>query len=914
MTPSSPPSNNKSCCRCKKGNCKECVCAKNNKDCISCISKSCTRTSKSKNIEPSCFPITQTASSSPAELNIEKAISSHRETHPFQASVTNPTVPFCPSPDSHRSIPGSMTPTLPSEAESPTHTSSTHIPLALAEKFSNTKARKTAFIGDNLMSKVQTSDLSGKSTLYKINKNDYSALFHIIESENSFKNYLIVLTDHVEYKEVSKMSTAILAKNPIAKIYLAEPVNLATIEQRHRFMALCYSLKLRVIPTGKLRDDSTGTPDERLFHQEDASLNKNGIITFFNTVARYVPHWVEALPSHYYNNVSDKQSPIMCPPFFCFPPSYRHPLVSSPYHLPLTFSYSSVPPHHHYHSNSILPAPLHHSHSNSRHSAPSFYPQTDTLRFPSVPPHLPNTNDSHSSRFPSEPPYNLNTNNSQSVPPNCSHTNSSHSAPNYHTHTNSFKSVHPLHPYSNSSITAPSHHPLTHSIPPVPPPHPHSPTICFHSAPPHHLQNKNIQSVPPTLHPYTNSSQSAPPHVQTHPYTLHYNTKHPANKSHAIPPPHAHENPSLTHHSRFNGDDNIRQYPPNHLEPALESNTDHHHPTQPLSSPSTRRTYASITAHPPTALGTLHENANGPATTRDTGNPRNSNNASKTLSMTGHAWGERINSHYHALSQAYAQEATVKNKFQVQPTQTSMNIDTTNSLKHDHKKISTVLGNLKLTKKETPKDGHCLLHSIIESWKGQIDDRSDLEIGSLINEADSELSQNMHHYIAFLALNKGTDDIIMTYKENYFTHKLYNHDLGDLMPTVLSNALGLVINIIEELNFGNVRKITIKPEQRMTRKKAGNAIFIHLKDSHYSALVPLKCFSKSHRLNGGPNHSKISTNKFSALYDAPGTCIYTEDESDRGPRSQNISPSSRMDAYKCATNGNNIHEYSSKPM
>lgn len=38
---------------------------------------------------------------------------------------------------------------------------------------------------------------------------------------------------------------------------------------------------------------------------------------------------------------------------------------------------------------------------------------------------------------------------------------------------------------------------------------------------------------------------------------------------------------------------------------------------------------------------------------------------------------------------------------------------------------------------------------------------------------------------------------IITYMGNYFTAKIYKHDLGDLTPAVLSNALSLEINTIE---------------------------------------------------------------------------------------------------------------------
>lgn len=243
-----------------------------------------------------------------------------------------------------------------------------------------------------------------------------------------------------------------------------------------------------------------------------------------------------------------------------------------------------------------------------------------------------------------------------------------------------------------------------------------------------------------------------------------------------------------------------------------------------------------------------------------------------------------------------------------------MNINKINTAPHGQDKISTVLSDLKLQLKETPRDGHCLLHSVIGSWKGQIDYRSNLHIGALIIKAEKELHVNMHNYIAYLALNKDDEDIIMTYKEKYFTHKIYDHDLGDLIPTILSNALNLEINIIEDFNIGNARKTSIKPEQRVNRNEARHAIFIHLKNEHYSALVPRKQLFKTHQINGGPDNLNFRTNKFIALYDAPDTCIYTEDASDHSPRSQTTTASNMKAEDRSAINRNIIHENSSRSM
>lgn len=47
-------------------------------------------------------------------------------------------------------------------------------------------------------------------------------------------------------------------------------------------------------------------------------------------------------------------------------------------------------------------------------------------------------------------------------------------------------------------------------------------------------------------------------------------------------------------------------------------------------------------------------------------------------------------------------------------------------------------------------------------------------------------------------------------------------------------------------------------------------------------------------MNGGPNHSNFRTNKFTALYDAPDTCIYLKDVLNRGLWSEDFTAGSMM--------------------
>ena len=511
MTPSSHTAKKgKSCCACYSGTCERCTCAHNNRGCISCKTKKCTRTSKSINNEQLVRTSTQTIGASPVKLDTEKPILSHTSSPPVPCS--SKTVPITPT------HPTNTEPQiLPSNKQAPTTSAQKHqqaIPAHSEASCSRTSPKEctypleTVLIGDVLMSNVLASDLSGRCTLHNININDYSAMFEIIESANPFKNYIIVLTDHVEIEEVTKLSTAILAKNSNAKIYMAEPLNLKTIEQRHCFMSLCYSLKLRVIPTGKLRDESTGAPDVRLFHPENASLNESGIIRFFDTVARYVPHWVNVLPSHYYNNVTDKHAILSSPPFLCFPSLHGHPVASSPHYMSPRDVYSRT---------------------------------THTVA----------------------PPHHTHTNNYQSITPIHHYTNNSRSAPPYHTHTNSFRSAPPHHTPTNCYKSSPLHHSQNNSIQSAPPRHPlgtshvsttqsYSPPMTF--VPFHHTKPYPLPrySPPPLSTTLSNSDYSSapPPHFRYPSATYAQATALPTAFTPPIyyPPPSTHPPPFIPPH------------------------------------------------------------------------------------------------------------------------------------------------------------------------------------------------------------------------------------------------------------------------------------------------------------------------------------------------------------------------------
>jgi hypothetical protein len=164
--------------------------------------------------------------------------------------------------------------------------------------------------------------------------------------------------------------------------------------------------------------------------------------------------------------------------------------------------------------------------------------------------------------------------------------------------------------------------------------------------------------------------------------------------------------------------------------------------------------------------------------------------------------------------------------------------------------------------------------------------------------------KNKDYYMSFIQEN-GYDDAFLIYMEQYFNNKKYNQPLGDLVPTMLSNALGLQIEIVQEDSSAKTTICSIKPN--LNNNQTGIKVYIHLKNRHYSALEPASYFSKPPQTNTTPHDRKFCSNKFTALYDAPDTCIYAEESHDIALNSQDLITSSTEVMDNSNTNSINSH-------
>lgn len=68
------------------------------------------------------------------------------------------------------------------------------------------------------------------------------------------------------------------------------------------------------------------------------------------------------------------------------------------------------------------------------------------------------------------------------------------------------------------------------------------------------------------------------------------------------------------------------------------------------------------------------------------------------------------------------------------------------------------------------------------------------DINSSFTDVWKDANMNMDYLLGFIKTNS-CKDVFLTYMEQYFNYRDYNKPLGDLVSILLSNALGLLIDI-----------------------------------------------------------------------------------------------------------------------
>ena len=137
---------------------------------------------------------------------------------------------------------------------------------------------------------------------------------------------------------------------------------------------------------------------------------------------------------------------------------------------------------------------------------------------------------------------------------------------------------------------------------------------------------------------------------------------------------------------------------------------------------------------------------------------------------------------------------------------------------------------------ESPRDGHCILHSVLR-YSNHCCADDDFTLSGIIEMLKSETIDNRDFYIA--AIQDKPFDIL--YKELllYVNYIIYKTDFGDMVPIILSNALKRDIFIIEG-SLGNDRLYIYRHLVATTLTASGNHFFVYKCGEHYDACMPVK--------------------------------------------------------------------------
>lgn len=130
--------------------------------------------------------------------------------------------------------------------------------------------------------------------------------------------------------------------------------------------------------------------------------------------------------------------------------------------------------------------------------------------------------------------------------------------------------------------------------------------------------------------------------------------------------------------------------------------------------------------------------------------------------------------------------------------------------------------------RQSPGDGHCLLHSIIASMKSQLRPSVDVNVDYILRCVYDEISKNSDKYTPFLE-NQDCQALMKGFC-NYAYHKIYNTEFCDIVPTIICNIMQLNIIVIEELGSAYIVR-------NVGHDVSHTPLYLHKTGDHYNAIV-----------------------------------------------------------------------------
>ena len=218
---------------------------------------------------------------------------------------------------------------------------------------------------------------------------------------------------------------------------------------------------------------------------------------------------------------------------------------------------------------------------------------------------------------------------------------------------------------------------------------------------------------------------------------------------------------------------------------------------------------------------------------------------------------------------------------------------------------------------KSPGDGHCLLHSVLSSWRNQLPHKppKDLDLEHIKAHVYIETVQNPGDYAPFLS--QGSNLQLFKGLSQYLLHRKYNQEFGDLVPVIISNSFNIGLDIVNQTDHNIIQEISVAPRSTYTE-----SLVIHRHRDHFNGIHISNPYQNTTQYTGEylkqprPNASHISrrTRKILFKYNIwkPRSDLVTSDPSDTDvhpaalpARSRSSVPPEGMGYMQCESTNNN---------
>ena len=136
---------------------------------------------------------------------------------------------------------------------------------------------------------------------------------------------------------------------------------------------------------------------------------------------------------------------------------------------------------------------------------------------------------------------------------------------------------------------------------------------------------------------------------------------------------------------------------------------------------------------------------------------------------------------------------------------------------------------------QSPGDGHCLLHSVVTSWNRQLPACPSINLEKLKSSIFIETVNNIDKYIPFHEPPE-TNSMLKGMRK-YLLSRSYNQSYGDIVPSVIANALKQKVTVInEDVSSGTICNIDIVPDNAIDNT---TTLLVHRSGDHYNGIIPM---------------------------------------------------------------------------